>query len=659
MVQPGKFVLHSRAVPPLPAGDYVLIGNQSIDAGGARPTAEDRTHLRVTSPRFKLPPDQILSTFPPANSAGAYESRLPQIVLKRRTLPWDRAADPADRSVPWLALVVIAEGEGELSDEVPVADCVSPGVVLAGPNDVARGVYLSVPQTTVTRVFPTRQDLPLLAHVREVDLSDTENAMGDDDGFLAVVLANRLPQFDRVGCKPVRYMACLINLEGQLAALPPPTPPVRVFVPVTAVFNALDLYTLSADGGAGGSPDKAVMGSAGLAAKKVDPKQAKGAAPAAGAAIEWKTRTEAVEQAALTSSGSAKAAFNVRDAMKAGFRVRIEGLVAEKTYRFPVLAHWSFTCDGGGSFESLMQGLDVGLLGTLPGPETPPARPECAVPPPGAAPPPAPDPRPAPEAVETGHVGLSHRTRAGDPVRAWYRGPFGPAPSEREIVGGADEPVLAHASDQLRAVVPDGREDLSLAVAFEMGRLLALSRASFVAALMRWRREQFGAERARRIAELAAGGITRMTGAIRNVATARLGALLGRSIVTAVAEAPERVFGDFRPPVDPGRPLEFLDGDRIRILSDGLGIGAEALEDAAGGILTALDRTVVPQVGPEVGEGARLAGLQAALAEAAQALGRDALGAAPVTGSGRPKAGRSTDALDRINARLAGEDEDG
>ena len=47
------------------------------------------------------------------------------------------------------------------------------------------------------KVFPTQEDLQLLVHVREVDINDTELAIGDDDGFLAVVLANRLPQFDR------------------------------------------------------------------------------------------------------------------------------------------------------------------------------------------------------------------------------------------------------------------------------------------------------------------------------------------------------------------------------------------------------------------------------------------------------------------------------
>ena len=55
--------------------------------------------------------------------------------------------------------------------------------------------------------------------------------MGDDDGFLAVVIGNRLPLPGRspTGTDlPVRYLACLVNLEGQfdalLAGAPAPTP---------------------------------------------------------------------------------------------------------------------------------------------------------------------------------------------------------------------------------------------------------------------------------------------------------------------------------------------------------------------------------------------------------------------------------------------------
>ena len=183
-----------------------------------------------------MPPDQILSTFPPAMAEGDFGSRLPQIALKRRTLPWERdPGGPApavnDPPRPWLALVVIAEGEGALSPEpAPVAQCITPGTSIPHPEDAdsPTGYYLTVTQTVVDKVFPTVEDLPLLVHVREVDVADTELANGDDDGWLAIVLANRLPiavphtdpDTGQPVSAPVKYLACLVNLEGQIEALP-------------------------------------------------------------------------------------------------------------------------------------------------------------------------------------------------------------------------------------------------------------------------------------------------------------------------------------------------------------------------------------------------------------------------------------------------------
>jgi hypothetical protein len=681
MVSRGKFVLHSRAVPPLTAGDYVFRGTQTI-SGGSRPTAPHRANIRVTSPRFKLPPDQLLSAYPPANSEGAYESRLPQIVLKRRTLPWERALEPADTTIPWMALVVIAEGEGEISSETSIAECVTPGVTLSGPNDVASGIYLSVPQTTVTKVFPTKQDLPLLAHVREVDLEDTELANGDDDGFLAVVMTNRLPQFDRIACKPVRYTACLINLEGQLNALPPPSTPQLDFFALATVFDIRDYYVPVSPGEGGGSPDIVVMGSqiavaagatpflatgagaAGVApAAAPAPKQAavvelpaarsaKAASPRPGAASEWSINVKAIEDVALTAS-SERASFAVRDAMKGGFRLPIEGVVLEKVYRFPILAHWSFTCDGGGSFESLMRGIDVGLLGTLPGPGAKKARPPCA-PEPLQGPPDAPSPRPDPEVAETGHVGLAHTTRAGDDVRAWYRGPFVPSPILRET-NNSPKPALAHASDQLRAVVPDGREDLSLAVAFEIGRLLALSRPAFVGALMQWRREQFGAERARRLARLAGKSISKFSDILKEGVVRKLGPLIGKTFVVETALKPQDVLGPFRPPVDPGRKIEFLEENVTDILAVGLAVDAAVLRNMqSAGSPTILDRAPVPLGKPAEGI-ERYGHLRGSLSAEVQRVATDALGkrrtAATTTTSRRARTtaeDEEPDALDKL-----------
>src|SRR5512139_268018 len=175
MPKTGHFVLHSQVLPEITAGRYELLSEQT---GMPFTVTPETTHVHVAAPRFTMPVDQILSTFPPANAEGAFGDRLPQIVLKRRTLPWERnpagAVEPS--TTPWLALVVVAEGEAELSTATPVAQCATPGTLLLDPDDkdVEQGLYLNVTETVVRKIFPTQDELPLLAHVREVDVNDTE-----------------------------------------------------------------------------------------------------------------------------------------------------------------------------------------------------------------------------------------------------------------------------------------------------------------------------------------------------------------------------------------------------------------------------------------------------------------------------------------------------
>jgi len=542
MVEPGYFRLYDAAVPDLKVGEYDLVGDhelggENVPAGAQRATEQLRARIGVRSFRYELPPDQILSVWPAANSEGAFESRLPQIAIRRRTLPWDR--DPggaAEEATPWLALVVIAEGEGTLVADRPVEECVTPGTTLEGRSDSPTGSYLAVTESVVEKVFPTEDDLRYLTHVREVDIADTELAMGDDDGFLAVVLANRLPLYDRDNCKPVRYLACLVNLEQQLDALPKPrSKPAPDFEFSPAVMN---LHTLIAEKGGGGGA-------------KPQPKEA----------------TREVERKAL-SADSAKVAAEVRGAMAAGFRMpigRVAEVVKEKLLRFPVLAHWSFTCTGSGEFRTLMKDLDVGLLGTVPADPAARKRLECL--PDGEAAGPPPEPRPPAELTETGHVGLDQLARRGERARAWYRGPLGPHATER----GGGSP--AHVGDQLRRVVEDGREDLGYAAAFEIGRLLALSRPALVAALLRWRHEHFGAERARRKAALGVEELAEDSQlgakAWEEARGGDLGRVLGRGIVLTAAADPGAMLGPSRPLVDPGRPLTGVDEPLEKIIAEG------------------------------------------------------------------------------------------
>jgi hypothetical protein len=501
MTAPGFFELYSAARPALPAGAYTASSTQDLvaatphDGDQQIPVDDTAFHLHIDAPRYAMPPDQILSTFPPAGSQGDWRERLPQIVLKRRTLPWERNPDPAqppEDAPPWLALVVLAEGEGQLSTDVDPSQCVTSDVDLGADADVPKGKYLEVSKDIVEKVFPCRDELDLLCHVRKVDLNDTELALGDDDGYLAVVLANRLPQpaMPKQGqseATPLKYTAYLINLEHQLDKLLATEPnPLPFFnaLEATSLVDAqlmqpapeatLDQIAMQLGPGASIAHFEGPVGAAEAAGppkvaggEVVSYQAAKGLEPASSA---WATGP--VGKSAITAGD-----LSVASDYKLGLNDGILQVFSPR-YRFPVLVSWDFVCTGDGGFERLMNELDVGLLGTLD----------------------AEQPPPVPEVAATGHLALSHRTRRGEPTRSWYRGPLTPQPTQRTMPSGGTLP-LAHTGDQLRRVVPDGREDVSLAALFEIGRLLALNKPTLIAAMMRWRGELFGAARARELAQ--------------------------------------------------------------------------------------------------------------------------------------------------------------
>lgn len=628
MVARGKFFLYDSIVPALEAGDYTMNVGVGLDTSGDGvdegdlPTAPLATHINVTAPRFKLPPDQALMTFPPANSEGAYEARLPQIVLKKRTLPWDRKAAPTgtiiktqtveDRT-PWLALIVIAEGEGQVVHDKPWEDCITPGVTLTGRVDTARASYLSVPQSTVTAIFPTIEDLAMLTHVREVNLDDTEAAMGDDDGFLAVVIANRMPQFDTVNCKPKAYTACLVNLEGQLDALPAKSLP-RNFFDASDLFLNSTVASIATSAISGAAVPLITNGEL----RMLD-------AGNRGAMLDAVRRGEVVfhegalvDRAAIGADGGANRlgtisaedfldgnfstivgttagveALSVAGTFRA-FDFPLELLVLERFFRFPVLTSWRFTCAGDGSFEQLMRNLDVGLLGTKAegGYKRPLA--QCVPAVGGDDPGAAPVTKLPLEIAETGHIGVPHLTRTGAREDSWYRGPFSPHQLLRNpLASDVPFPVLAHVSDHLRMMTPEGREDVSLAVAFETGRLLAMSQPSFVAALMRWRDEAFGAARARQGQKFAIADKLALLDRFVDVATlekfntalllGNLGRELEGSLLGEIERQKIRVVGNPRPPVDVALDIPELSGDFNRFIAEGLGLDARIVALIADG----------------------------------------------------------------------------
>jgi hypothetical protein len=640
--QPGKFVLHSNAIPDLPAGEYTVALRQTITAPGATPEALD-AHLEVTAPRFALPADQVLSTFPPNKAEGAFSSRLPQIVLRRRTLPWERELDgrqttsPLPRTIPWLALVVLADAECEYRPAKPVAECVTPGVVLEGRNDTAVGASIVVTDEVVRKAFPTKEELPLLAHVREVDLSDTELALGGDDGWLAVVLSNRLPQ------PGVRYRACLISLEGQYPELADTAEVEEEFSGAFVYPEAAMNYDVISYQYAGVVDSAASYGGLPPVVPGTGPREAVPGALAETAALEplgraqvSTARAKTVGDAWSTAAGmqpSTSTYMQQQYATILGTSKQVGemhavgmGVIAPHARQliFPVLASWQFTCTGAGDFQSLMQGLDVGMLGTPPKPPPPPG--------PGQKPPPPATRSPA-EVLDTGHIALTHTSRDGEPAPVWYRGPLVPRPTSRQQPDQSGRLPLAHASDHLRRVGPDGRENLSLATAFEIGRLLALAEPSVVAALLNWRKEGFEAARRSALADheptLSQLGTDDMM--------AGLASRAGHALLVGLGKDQAARMGPVRPPTDPGIEIEGLHSrDIVQVLSTGLGVAPETVKDLIAPGISQRPTMTVP-LGEQIADADRLAEvadrelspLRGAATEAAANLAVAALRASP------------------------------
>jgi len=315
----GQMRVYDRMTLPLLPGAHRLETQVAVAYDGGTATLQGERYFTVDGPRFTLSPDEVAGVLPPRNGSGAFSELLPQIVLHRRTLPWERslgapassgalpaAGDPPPLAgdAPWLALLTLVEGEHTLLESIPLEQILPADALarLGAPAGVVCDA-VEVPADVLGGILPSREELALLAHVRRVNVLDRASAGSDPDGWFAVVMSNRLPP---PGKKCHVY---LVSVEGRtdlVAAAPPPA--VEGVVPgrPSRVLDAVALEGLSQ-------------------------------APRAGL-------------------------FDV------------SATLPPARPRLVVLHHWGFDAvAGGGTFRERMQALDVGLFGDLPADGGPPA----------------------------------------------------------------------------------------------------------------------------------------------------------------------------------------------------------------------------------------------------------------------------------------------
>jgi hypothetical protein len=253
-----KFVQHS--LPPLEAGEYRVTVSQDISV--ANDVGSSTLPFAVYGERFKLAKDEVVKVFPPAKTTGEYANTLPHVMLKRKTLPWERSIETASSNnsnpkpklgIPhdandnpdyqdiasWLAILVIdqddppfanpgnvsgASRKGTVTDlfNTPAntlsyfskAKELHPNIQLSqlldyGEAETEACQLIDLPIDLFKKIAPAAEDLKWLAHNQIPLLAD-----GTPESEVAMVIGSRLPKAGKMST------AHLVSLEGMEAYLP-------------------------------------------------------------------------------------------------------------------------------------------------------------------------------------------------------------------------------------------------------------------------------------------------------------------------------------------------------------------------------------------------------------------------------------------------------
>ncbi|HJP60918.1 MAG TPA: hypothetical protein VJ865_13000 [Gemmatimonadaceae bacterium] len=221
---------------PLTAGSYEIRVDQEVSFA-PKPFSTKR-RFYVASERFSLTPPTVGAVFPPDGSLGDHSNVLPQIILGRGSLPWERSPDGSSQGetptpLSWLLLLLFDEAEKPVPRVISLRDlhdgkAYFPEIQLEPaqkPEDQV--TVIDVQRRLLEAIMPGYDDLRYLAHVRRGE------ADGDES---AVIVGNRLP---RSGSTSTVH---LVSVEGRY--YPDPQDPQKYVFDFGAHTGPTDLVRL-------------------------------------------------------------------------------------------------------------------------------------------------------------------------------------------------------------------------------------------------------------------------------------------------------------------------------------------------------------------------------------------------------------------------------
>jgi len=204
------------ARPVLPTGKYRLEAQQKVQRENGEELYAGKASLtfHVAGDRFRLPPEDVQSLYPPKGSAGEYDGVLPHILLKNPGFLWESEIGEGIKG-PAAALLLFPEDSGELFAKTALDELVrvSPGwssphiVPDAAIGETGETDTLLLPMEVFLAACPRPSDLPYTAHIREFPAEG--RAAGQPD-TLACLCAAVPPEKGRERT----YTACMVSLAG-------------------------------------------------------------------------------------------------------------------------------------------------------------------------------------------------------------------------------------------------------------------------------------------------------------------------------------------------------------------------------------------------------------------------------------------------------------
>ena len=224
----GDLQFYDNYVPALAAGNWHITVTHTLDgvATGALGATQE---LVVSAPQFAMDVTAILNQYPPAGSTGQYGEVLPHVVLNDALLPWERGMNGSANAQPWLALLVLQEGDIVGGTGSPtrtqtstVAEFLAADPAVLKPSatkedDVADTdpcTFIQLSTATFTALTPRLEELRFLAHCRQSNIADKAEQGLEQNGMFSVVVGNRFPVVPEAGGTPVKNIAHLVSLEG-------------------------------------------------------------------------------------------------------------------------------------------------------------------------------------------------------------------------------------------------------------------------------------------------------------------------------------------------------------------------------------------------------------------------------------------------------------